>query len=78
MAHPAVRVRAMGRCEAIRWRLPVQLYDAQGQIPLTGLALRVSCSSVVYIQLTLEDSGSQRAKSLGFSVNDDTCEVNVD
>ena len=29
----------------------------------------------VEIQLTLEDSGSPRATSLGFSINDETCEV---
>ena len=31
----------------------------------------------VEIQLTLEDSGSPRATSLGYSINDETCEVAV-
>ena len=31
----------------------------------------------VEIQLTLEDSGSPRATSLGYSINDETCEVTV-
>ena len=32
-------------------------------------------SKSVKTQLTLEDSGSERATSLGYSINDETCEV---
>ena len=31
----------------------------------------------VEIQLTLEDSGSELATSLGYSINDETCEVTL-
>ena len=61
-------------CMMLKVRFPSHAWHCEGVAAL----LVVACSSVVYIQLTLEDSGSQRAKSLGFSVNDDTCEVNVD
>ena len=46
-------------------------------LQVTGLSLvfQVKVAKSVEIQLTLEDSGSQGATSLGYSINDETCEV---
>ena len=42
-----------------------------------SLEIGDSLTKSVKIQLTLEDSGSSRATSLGYSINDETCEVAV-
>ena len=70
---PAAGVLAMGLREAIWRRLPLQLHDASGS-PVTWMTMLLLS---VEIQLTLEDSGSPRATSLGYSINDETCEVTV-
>ena len=46
-------------------------------LQVIGLSLvyKEKVSKSVEIQLTLEDSGSPRATSLGYSINDETCEV---
>ena len=46
-------------------------------LQVIGLSLlyQVNVAKSVEIQLKLEDSGSPRATSLGYSINDETCEV---
>ena len=40
-----------------------------------GSVLSTVCYSPCEIQLTLEDSGDEKATSLGYSIGDETCEV---